>query len=79
MQELIAYKEMSSWCPDLCNRMKTRITDVLLDKVYLQDNVSQKARLLIERGVAMGLSGIASLSECIECLSGAACVSLLFL
>ncbi|KAK4751903.1 hypothetical protein SAY87_020701 [Trapa incisa] len=72
-QEILAYKEMSSWLPDVCNKMKMRITNVLIDKVCLQDNVSRKARLLIERGVAMGLSGIASLNECIECLSATAC------
>ncbi|OWM84928.1 hypothetical protein CDL15_Pgr027715 [Punica granatum] len=57
-QELLAYKEMSSWCPDLCKRMNMRITDVLLEKADLQDNVLQKARLLIERGKTLGVHGI---------------------
>ncbi|XP_031390814.1 separase isoform X2 [Punica granatum] len=71
-QELLAYKEMSSWCPDLCKRMNMRITDVLLEKADLQDNVLQKARLLIERGKTLGVHGIVSLNECIELLSRAA-------
>ncbi|KAK7412084.1 hypothetical protein VNO78_03531 [Psophocarpus tetragonolobus] len=71
-QELAAYEEMSFKYPELCQKMQTKITDILLQDIYITpDSRFQKAQTLVRKGKAIRFRGIDCLGDCIQCLSEA--------
>ncbi|XP_024626543.1 separase [Medicago truncatula] len=71
-QELTAYEEMTDYCPEFCQKMQMKITNILLQKIYITPNsFFQKAQTLVRKGKAFRLYGIVGLRDCIQCLSEA--------
>ncbi|KAI9087156.1 hypothetical protein K1719_030791 [Acacia pycnantha] len=71
-QELTAYEEMSFTYPELCQQMQMKITDILLQDVYVNpDSCFQKAQALVRKGKALRVGGIEGLKDCIQCFSEA--------
>ncbi|XP_014518647.1 separase isoform X1 [Vigna radiata var. radiata] len=71
-QELTAYEEMSFKYSEICHKMQMKITDILLQGIYITpDSRFQMAQILVRKGKAIRVRGMAGLRECIQCLSEA--------
>ncbi|KHN33472.1 Separin [Glycine soja] len=71
-QELTAYEEMGFKYPEFCQKMQMKITDILLQDIYITlDSRFQKAQTLVRKGKAIRVRGIGGLRDCIQCLSEA--------
>ncbi|KAL0357132.1 UNVERIFIED_CONTAM: Separase [Sesamum calycinum] len=71
-EELLAYDEKSYVNPRYCLRMRMRIIDVLLEKVYITNSSNvKKSKILIEKAKVLRANGLARLDECVQCLSNA--------
>ncbi|XP_058750289.1 separase-like isoform X2 [Vicia villosa] len=71
-QELTAYEEMSDKYPEFCQKMQLKITNILLQKIYITPiSCFQKAHTLVRKGKALRFCGIDGLRDCIHCLSEA--------
>ncbi|WJX81047.1 separase [Trifolium repens] len=71
-QELIAYEEMSVNYPEFCQKMQMKITNILLQNIYIMPNSCfQKAQTLVRKGKAFRFCGIGGVRDCIQCLSEA--------
>ncbi|XP_073125634.1 separase isoform X2 [Henckelia pumila] len=71
-EELLAYEENSHLNPRLCQKMRMKIIEVLLEEVYVTKYHNlEKSRLLIEKGRVLRALGLEFLEECTKCLSSA--------
>ncbi|XP_012569077.1 separase isoform X2 [Cicer arietinum] len=71
-QELTAYEEMSHKYPEFCQKMQMKITNILLQDIYItHDSCFQKAQTLVRKGKALRFFGTGGLRDCIQCLSEA--------
>lgn len=71
-QELLAYEELKALSSGLCQKMKMRIFNILLQDVYItKDSHLEKSRILIKKGKALRAYGTEGLKECIDCFSEA--------
>ncbi|XP_058007009.1 separase isoform X2 [Hevea brasiliensis] len=71
-QELLAYEEMDTMYPELCQRMQIKIIDILLQDFYFtQDCYLERSRILLKKGRSLRTSGHEGLTDCIRCLSEA--------
>lgn len=58
--------------PEFCQKMQMKITDILLQDIYITpDSRFQKAQTLVRKGKAIRVRGIGGLRDCIQCLSEA--------
>lgn len=63
---------MSLKYPELCQKMQMKITNILLQDIYItQDSCFQKAQTLVRKGKALRGCGVGGLKDCIQCLSEA--------
>ncbi|XP_057465962.1 LOW QUALITY PROTEIN: separase-like [Actinidia eriantha] len=71
-QELLAYNELSTLNPRLCQKMQMDIIGLLLSEVYItHDSFLQKSKILVAKGRELRACGMEGLNGCIECLSEA--------
>lgn len=71
-QELLAYEEMNTQYPELCQKMKMNIVGNLLDDIYVtSDSWVQKSRILVRKGSMVKYHGNNGLEDCIQCLTEA--------
>ncbi|KAK6945493.1 hypothetical protein RJ641_013037 [Dillenia turbinata] len=71
-QVLQAYEEMNRVCPQLSQKMKMKIMDILLKDIYIsEDTLLERPRIYMKKGKVLWASGTVGLEGAIECLSGA--------
>lgn len=71
-QELITYAEMEARQPTFCRAMQHKITDVLLQELYLKKDYSlQRARVLVSKSRLARMDGTDGLKLSIQHLSEA--------
>lgn len=71
---------MSLKYPEFCQKMQIKITDILLQDIYITpDSCFQKAQTLVRKGKALRICGTGVLRDCIQCLSDAITIMVSFL
>ncbi|KAK1279769.1 hypothetical protein QJS04_geneDACA004979 [Acorus gramineus] len=71
-QELLAYAEMDTRSPNLCQKMQLKIIEILLQEVYVtKEYYFQRSRVLMRQGIVFRACGGDGLQSCLQCLSEA--------